>query len=85
MTGTSNDNFRLPKTRGTRIRLERRSDVPDQECQVQVAQWLDDLPYPWAIDLFAGAGGLSLGLQDAGFSVVAAADNDSTALETPRP
>ncbi len=49
---------------------------------MQVSQWLDDLPKPWAIDLFAGAGGLSLGLQDAGFSVVAAADSDSTALET---
>ena len=79
---SSNDTFRLPKTRGTRIRLERRPDVPNQECQGQVAHWLDELPKPWAIDLFAGAGGLSLGLQDAGFSIVAAADNDSTALET---
>ena len=82
MTETSSDRFRLPKIRGTRIRLERSLDAPDQECQVQIAQWLDNLPKPWAIDLFAGAGGLSLGLQDSGFSIVAAADNDSTALET---
>ena len=82
MTGTSSDNFRLPRTRGTRVRLERRPDAPDQNCQADVSEWLAYLPKPWAIDLFAGAGGLSLGLQDAGFSVVAAADNDATALET---
>ncbi|MCY3922673.1 MAG: DNA cytosine methyltransferase, partial [Chloroflexi bacterium] len=44
--------------------------------------WLDDLPRPWAVDLYSGAGGLSLGLQDAGFSIVAAADFDSVAMET---
>ena len=37
---------------------------------------------PWAIDLFSGAGGLSLGLEEAGFSVVAAADSDPVAMET---
>ena len=37
---------------------------------------------PWAVDLFAGAGGLSLGLSQAGFSIVAAADRDARSLET---
>ena len=35
-----------------------------------------------AIDAFAGAGGLSLGLRDAGFEVVFAYDNDPVAIET---
>jgi DNA (cytosine-5)-methyltransferase 1 len=44
--------------------------------------WLRSVPRPWAIDLFAGAGGLSLGLREAGFSVIAAADHDEHATET---
>jgi DNA (cytosine-5)-methyltransferase 1 len=37
-----------------------------------------------ALDLFAGAGGLSLGLAAAGFRVLQAIDNDSPAVETYR-
>jgi len=37
-----------------------------------------------AIDLFSGAGGLSLGLRWAGFEVRAAVDNDSAAVDTYR-
>ena len=37
-----------------------------------------------AIDLFAGAGGLSLGLIRAGFNVVAAVDYDELAVKTYR-
>lgn len=39
---------------------------------------------PKLIDLFAGAGGLSLGAARAGFNVVAAVENDPHALETHR-
>ncbi|HJV08160.1 MAG TPA: DNA cytosine methyltransferase, partial [Acidimicrobiales bacterium] len=39
---------------------------------------------PLAADLFCGAGGLSLGLQQAGFDVVLGVDNDAEALETHR-
>src|SRR4051794_10847422 len=39
---------------------------------------------PLAADLFCGAGGLSLGLQSAGFDVVLAVDHDEEALETHR-
>ena len=39
---------------------------------------------PLAADLFCGAGGLSLGLGQAGFDVVLAVDNDEEALETHR-
>lgn len=37
---------------------------------------------PLAVDLFCGAGGLSLGLEDAGFDVVLGVDHDPLALET---
>jgi DNA (cytosine-5)-methyltransferase 1 len=39
---------------------------------------------PTAVDLFCGAGGLSQGLTDAGFSVLAAADHDPDACATYR-
>jgi DNA (cytosine-5)-methyltransferase 1 len=39
---------------------------------------------PTAVDLFAGAGGLSEGLRQAGFNVVAAADHDPDACATHR-
>ena len=35
-----------------------------------------------AIDLFAGCGGLSKGLMDAGFNIVVGVDNDQAALNT---
>lgn len=37
---------------------------------------------PFAIDLFSGAGGLSLGLQQAGFQIVMAVDDNPAAAET---
>ena len=39
---------------------------------------------PTAIDIFCGAGGLSLGLRTAGFNIVAAVDNDGAAAATYR-
>ncbi|WP_225438359.1 DNA cytosine methyltransferase [Candidatus Frankia nodulisporulans] len=39
---------------------------------------------PLAVDLFSGAGGLSLGLEQAGWTVVAAVDHDPRAVETHR-
>lgn len=39
---------------------------------------------PLAADLFCGAGGLSLGLADAGYSVILGVDNDDDALATHR-
>ena len=72
----------LPTRRGVRIALKTNAQSPDQDDVDSVRRWLDALPKPWAIDLFAGAGGLSLGLQQGGFSVVAAADSDPIAMET---
>ena len=73
---------RVSSHRGTRIRLGPKLGNPDLGQQDQIREWLRETPRPWAIDLFSGAGGLSLGLAEAGFSVVAAADHDATALET---
>lgn len=42
------------------------------------------LPRPQAIDLFAGAGGLSLSLEQAGFDTLAAVDNSGDALASLR-
>lgn len=41
-----------------------------------------DRSRPTAIDLFAGGGGLSLGLHQAGFDVLVGADSDTWAMET---
>ena len=84
-TGDSIQNgssYRLPFRRGERIRLGRHRLSPDPGDEDAVRRWLDARPRPWAIDLFCGAGGLSVGLEDAGFSVVAGADFDRVSTET---
>ena len=72
----------LKKRRGMRIKLERHPDAPDPTDGEAVREWLNSLPRPWAVDLFCGAGGLSLGLHEGGFSVVAAADSDRASTQT---
>src|SRR5258706_7375951 len=47
-------------------------------------RWCSGMNAPTVIDLFCGAGGLSLGLRAAGFTPVFAADNDEKSLETYR-
>jgi DNA (cytosine-5)-methyltransferase 1 len=69
----------LPNVRGEPLRLEPRLE---HATEADVARWLRRLRRPWAVDVFCGAGGLGLGLHQAGFSVVAAADNDPAAIET---
>ena len=46
--------------------------------------WAQSVTRPRAMDLFCGAGGLSLGLHSAGFEVVVGVDHDRQALETHR-
>ena len=74
--------YRLPKRRGLRIRLPPHPDSPDPNDRQSVRKWLASRPRPWAVDLFCGAGGLSLGLEEGGFAVVAAADSDPVAAES---
>ena len=73
---------RLPIHRGHRVTLPPHGKSPNPNDLATVRSWLSSRPRPWAIDLFCGAGGLSLGLEEAGFSVVAAADSDPVATET---
>ncbi len=77
-----NPSYRLPNRRGERIKLAPHRMLPDPNDGEAVRRWLQERPRPWAIDLFCGTGGLSLGLEEAGFSVVAAVDLDPVSTET---
>ena len=81
-TNSQKNGYRLPTRRGERVTLDVSRKSPNQEDPESIRRWLDRTPRPWAIDLFAGAGGLSLGLEQAGFSVVASADSDPVAMES---
>ncbi|MEU4539008.1 DNA cytosine methyltransferase [Streptosporangium sp. NPDC023825] len=70
-----------------------RSDIlrlpdPSDACTEETfAEWCGrkrDSKEKLAVDLFSGAGGLSLGLKQAGWTVVASVDHDVRALETHR-
>ncbi len=74
--------YRVKVRRGPRISLEPHRDSPDPNDKDAVRAWIESRPRPWAVDLFCGAGGLSLGLEEEGFSVVAAADSDPVSTET---
>lgn len=74
----------LAHYRGTALRLNPKAGAPDQADLASVKRWVRAQPKPTAIDLFCGAGGLSLGLHDAGFSVLLGADNDPWSVETHR-
>ena len=72
----------VPHYRGENLRLPRHPIAPDPSDLDGVRRWVRSAPRPTAIDLFSGAGGLSLGLRDAGFSVLLGADWDARAVET---
>lgn len=50
----------------------------------ELVELLPKLSHPLAADLFCGAGGLSMGLSQAGFDVILGVDTDEEALETHR-
>ena len=74
--------YRVAVRRGPRISLNPHRKSPDPDDGECVRAWLESRPRPMVLDLFCGAGGLSLGLEEGGFSVVAAADSDPVATET---
>ena len=83
MNGANRDSrYRVAIRRGPRISLNPHRGSPDPNDKNCVRDWLESRPRPWAIDLFCGAGGLSVGLEEGGFSVVAAADSDPVTTET---
>ena len=63
------------------LRLPRHPDAPVRQSW---RSWASELEGPIAVDLFSGAGGLSLGLEQAGYTTVLAVDHDEWALETHR-
>lgn len=70
----------VPSVRGPFVRM-----APHRDHCSDVPSLLDLLQRrhgPTAIDLFCGAGGLSLGLQDAGFDVIMGIDHDREAIKT---
>src|SRR5215217_1881460 len=53
-------------------------------CELaELGSYTRDLDRPLAIDLFCGAGGTSLGLEEAGFEVVLGVDMDEYSVATP--
>lgn len=65
--------------RSAPLRLEPDARAPDWAGW---EAWAEKQTRPLAVDLFAGGGGLSLGLETAGFRVGLAADHDLYALQT---
>lgn len=66
-------------SRSAPLRLEPDARAPAWDSW---AAWAGKQTRPLAVDLFAGGGGLSLGLEDAGFRVALAVDHDKWAVET---
>lgn len=69
--------------RGAPLRPARHPDAPEGNDLTAVRTFTGrPRERPTAIDLFCGPGGLSLGLERAGFDVLAAADSDQWAVRT---
>lgn len=66
------------------LTLPRHPDAPSDEDFEKWCRREKESGNPLAIDLFSGAGGLGMGVEAAGWVVVAAADHDNAALATHR-
>ncbi len=71
----------VSQSRSDSLELPRHPDAPSRD---DWPAWVKGLDRPIAVDLFSGAGGLSLGLENAGIQVVLAVDHDEHALATHR-
>ena len=63
------------------LRLERHPNAPSRD---DWRDWVRGIDGPVGVDLFCGAGGLSLGLENAGVQVILAVDHDEHSLATHR-
>jgi len=81
MTAADPRVFGVRIAKSTALRLARHPDAPVRQSW---RSWASELDGPIAVDLFSGAGGLSLGLEQAGYTTVLAVDHDEWALETHR-
>jgi DNA (cytosine-5)-methyltransferase 1 len=73
---------KVPHYRGPYLSLPPAEGAPDGNCPQSAREWVKSISGLTAIDLFCGAGGLSLGLKDAGFTVLVGADVDPVFVET---
>ena len=71
--------YMITQRRTVPLRLARHQDAPAEESW---DAWVRESDRPIAIDLFCGAGGLSHGLEAAGYRVALSIDLDRWALET---
>jgi DNA (cytosine-5)-methyltransferase 1 len=80
LASVERNDFRLENIRGPQLRLKPHKEAcNDSDLKAYHREYSKQ---PLAIDLFSGAGGLSLGLQRAGFRLLAGIDKDSFAVET---
>lgn len=78
MAGASRT-YGVTMRRSAPLRLPMHPEAPDQGS---FRRWMQESERPVAVDLFCGAGGLSLGLEEAGYRVALAIDTDEWSLET---
>lgn len=73
--------YRLKPIRGPRLKL-----APHPEsCEIaDIRAYAESSEGPFAVDLFCCGGGLSLGLEEAGFKILLGVDHDESAIETHR-
>jgi DNA (cytosine-5)-methyltransferase 1 len=81
---TTERNVAVGFVRGPFVRLPAHPESFSEDEEDAFIKWAKAEPGPKAVDLFCGAGGLSLGLHEAGYQVVLGVDHDEEALETHR-
>ena len=81
---TTERNVAVSFVRGPFLKLPPHADSFIEDDENAFVEWAKAQPGPKAVDLFCGAGGLSLGLHEAGYQVILGVDHDDEALETHR-
>jgi DNA (cytosine-5)-methyltransferase 1 len=82
--GAKRGKYGVRLVRGPFVQLPPHTDACSEDDFLRYAERLRADGYQLAVDLFSGAGGLSLGLEAAGYRVVLGVDHDREATETHR-